>query len=529
MTQASLFRAPDIVPRDTNGDYPFQAEALLKIREELASVDSTALIQATGTGKTRVFTKTAQHFVRKYQKPALVLAHRLELLDQTERVLQSFGLSTAFEQGNRRAIDRESFQVLLATVQSLKDRLADYPRDFFSLVITDECHHSVAAEYLKIYEHFAGTKHLGVTATPLRHDRIGLRNVYQSVAFQYPIQQGIEEGYLCELNAKRVTVEGLELEHINISNGDFSKKELDAMLMEEKVLLKMVLPTMEHAQDRPTIVFTQNIRHARAITACFNKQAGRTVAAYVDSLSDATERSRAIQQFKSGAIRFVINVNVLTEGFDHPPTACIALFRPTRSLGMLAQMVGRGTRLSPGKTDCLVLDFVGVNNTVRTLNVLDVLDGTILSNEEHALAQKYIDAGNVATMALKKAKEEIAKNESAAMEWKVIIKCQDYDMLKLFAIPSCRGLYGGSLCTNPQRTLLESWGVKVSPGLEKGQASKIIAYIIKNRIEKGLATFPQVKYLHYLGVKGVDLNTSFPDASRLISEAVSARRRRNGN
>lgn len=499
----------------------YQESAKRAIFDEFRRVKSTALIMATGLGKTVVFGEIAKQVQRKTQKPVLVLAHRSELIEQTAEVLRGFDLKPLIEQGEQRAHFAEAHGAIVASVQSLSqfERLKQFPKDYFSLVITDECHHSVAEIYRRIYAHFDSTKHLGVTATPLRSDNIGLKNIFQSVAFQYDIARGIKDGWLCPIKGKQIRVDGLELDQIKLSGGDFSQKELDEMLMRDRVLQRMVIPTLENVGERQTIVFTQSVGHCKAIADAFNRSAGRNVAVAVDGKTPTIERQERINAFRRGEAQFIVNVGVLTEGFDYPPTAAIALFRPTKSLGLLAQMVGRGTRKADGKTDCLVLDFVGISDTVKTLNVLDVLDGTILSEKEKSRAQKLVDEGEDATTALEKAKLDIAKLEALQVRWKAISSSNPFDIMKLFGVPSAKGLFGGGLCTIYQRGLLEYKGLKVPPTLEKGEASLLIDALIE-RDKAGLATLKQLRYLKRLGVKDFDIETLTRDRAGKLIDAI---------
>jgi len=525
MEQTSLFKNTMPV---LDRNYPFQNEAIEEILKEFRrGVDSTALIMATGTGKTWVFTQVAKDFIRRTEKPVLILTHRTELVEQIEGTLERFNVRYAREKAESFAMDSGKVDAVVACTPTMKkqERLEQFPPDFFGLIVTDECHHAVCADNRRIYDYFSGAKHLGATATPLRHDKVGLKNVFQTVAFQYPIQQGIEEGFLCKIKGKRVKVEGLTLENIKLSAGDFSKSELDELLMQEKVLLKMVMPTLEYAQNRQTIVFTQNIKHAQAIAECFNAQAQKRVAVAIDSKMNDAQRRAAINRFKNGEVQFIVNVGVLTEGFDFPPTSCIALFRPTRSLGLLAQMIGRGTRIADGKKDCIVLDFVGVNNSVRTVSVLDVLGGSIISDKEHEFAQKYIEIGEDVKTALQKAKSEVARIIALEMRWKCLSKTNAFDVMKVLAVPSAKGLYGGSLATFAQRGVLENAGIKFLGNLEKGEASLLIGEIVR-RTKAGLATLKQLRYLKKLGYKENEIdveNLTFEKASKMIASRAQSR------
>ena len=521
MIQNSLLREQS--PPKQN--YPFQIMALRETLNEFErGVTSTALVMATGTGKTFVFTQIAKEFIRRYQKPVLILAHRTELVEQIENTLRDMDIQLVREQAGASALSGGTFDAVVACTPSIaqKKRLEQFPSDMFSLIITDEAHHAVCSENRRIYDHFAETKHLGVTATPLRHDRVGLKNVFQTVSFQYPIAQGIEEGFLCKLQAKRVKVQELELESVSGTKTDFSSVELDALLMKEEVLSKMVIPTIEHVGNRQTIVFTHNLEHARQITACFNRQGNKIIATNIDSSLAENERRTRLNRYKNGEVQFIVNVGVLTEGFDHPPTSCIALFRPTKSLGLLAQMVGRGTRIYEGKSDCLILDFVGVNNSVRTMSVFDVLDGTILSDREHTKAVEFVEAGLTTTEALAEAKIEIAKLEAMEIQWKAISKSNPFDIMKLFAIPSRKGLYGGALATFAQRSLLELKGIKTPATLEQAEAAGLLKEL-DHRSRNGLASFKQLKMVkrYYTDFDPQTLTRNHAD--KMIQDALRER------
>lgn len=507
---------------------PYQTEAIEKVFAEFRQVNSTLLVKATGTGKTVVFCEIARQVVNKVpDKKVLVLAHRTELLEQAKNKLEDAGIFSVVEKANEKALGKFG-QAVVASVQSLSQpkRLEEYPQDYFSLIITDEAHHATSDTYRRIYNHFIGAKHLGVTATPNRHDEIGLKNVFQTCAFQYSIQDGIREGYLCDVRGRQVQVQDLKLEDVKIVAGDFSQNQLDEMLRQEAVLQGMVLPTIEYAEDRPTIVFTSGVEHAHEIAACFNRLRPdkEDIAVAVDGKMDDERRKEAIDLFTTGRRQFIVNVGVLTEGFDYPPTACIALFRPTRSLGLLAQMIGRGTRLAENKTDCLVLDFVGMNKTVKTMSVLDVLDGSILSESEKQKALEYQEEGDTSLVALEKAKHFIAQLDSIKAKMRALSTSNAFDVLQMFAIPSCKGLYGGDLATPKQRAFLEKLGVKCSPNLQKGEAVRLLDQMTK-RINKGLATFKQLKYLRRLGYEGNFIeNLTFAEAGHLISQKTQTQK-----
>lgn len=501
----------------------YQRQAIAAVENEFNSgVKSTLMVLPTGTGKTFCFTELAKRYRQKLRKPTLVLAHRAELIDQAAASFHRVGMHVEIEKAESRATGKNC-DAVIASVQSIsqKKRLESYPPNYFGFIVTDESHHSIASTYRKVFDHFDAL-HLGVTATPSRFDEIGLKNIYESCAFQYSIQDAIKDGYLVPIRGQQIEVAGIHLEQVKVVAGEFSQPEMDAMLRQEETLQGMVLPTLEAAGNRPTIVFTPGVEHAHDIAACFNRlKPGSAVA--VDGGMNIDERRAALGLYESGKRQFIVNVQVLTEGYDHPPTACIALFRPTRSLGLFAQMIGRGTRLFDGKSDCIVLDFVGVQNTVRTITVMDVLDGTVLKDAEHKKAQELQARGIGAVEALAEAKQFVAGLDSIRAKMKAFSTSNAFDVLGLFSIPNSKGLYGGDKATAKQISYLEGRGVKCSPDLEKGEASKLIDKFIK-RQDAHLATWKQLKYLKALGVQDGLNDISFEDATAMIDRLVKGRK-----
>jgi superfamily II DNA or RNA helicase len=502
---------------------PYQQHAVEAIEAEFArGIKSTLLVMATGLGKTVVLAETAKRSIRRTGKPVLVIAHRMELLDQLIETFEKFGMRARLEKAESKAAGKRC-DVVIASVQTLSKlkRLQKFKPDHFGLIETDEAHRAVAATYRTIYDYF-DANHLGCTATPNRHDEIGLRNIYETVAFQYAIAEAIRDGWLCPIRAEQVQVEGIHLEDVKIVAGDFSQTELDEMLLQESTLQSMVIPTLERAGDRPTIIFTPSVAHAHEIASCINRlKPGAALA--VDGGMDPFRRSEVIDRFKSGKIQFLCNVMIATEGFDHPPTSCIAFFRPTKSLGLFTQCVGRATRQSPGKEDALILDFVGVRNTVRTITVVDVLDGTILKDEEHKKALELQEMGYAPTEALAEAKQYVANLDSVKVKMKALSTANAFDVLALLAIPNSKGMYGGDLATDKQVALLQGKGIKCPPDLEKGEAVRLIDQLFK-RQEEGLATFKQIKFLRKLGVTdpGIDAYT-FNFAKQEIDRLVRSK------
>ncbi|HET6279432.1 MAG TPA: DEAD/DEAH box helicase, partial [Polyangia bacterium] len=335
---------------------PYQVEAVQAIQDALKLTRSTLLVMATGLGKTQVFGAVTA----AWPKPGrvLVLAHRDELLDQARRRLQQMtGEYVDLEQAEFRA---SGARIVVGSVQTLSrpKRLERFPQDAFELVIVDEAHHAIAATYRRVLKWFEHAKVLGVTATPDRQDEQGMHNVFESVAYKREIEDGIKDGFLCPIRVTQIQVDKIELSAVRTTAGDLNQGDLDAVMSTEEVLHGVVDPTMKEAGDRRTIVFTTSVANAHRMAEIFNRY--RIGCAQAVDGETATDKRRAILAgHKRGDFQFLVNVGVLTEGYDDPGVACVAMARPTKSRALYAQCAGRGLRIAPGKADCLLLDFVG--------------------------------------------------------------------------------------------------------------------------------------------------------------------------
>jgi ATP-dependent helicase IRC3 len=317
----------------------------------------------TGAGKTVIFAE----LTRLARRQVLVLAHREELLGQAreklERVLPP-GTVVGVERGADRA--PANAKVLVASIRSLHEaRLAELVsgRDI-GLIIYDECHHAAAPDNLRVLRqlgvfepNWTGTL-LGFTATTARGDGQGLNAAFERIVYSRSLPELIDDGFLCRLRGFRVATHA-DLRRLSALAPDFSEEELaEAVDIEERNAL-VARSIQELARDRRTIAFCVTVRHARNLSHALN--AVGVPAGIVHGGLTSDVRARALRDFREGRTQVLTNVGVLTEGFDDPGVSCIAMARPTRSAGLYTQCVGRGTRLAPGKTDCLILDFVDLS------------------------------------------------------------------------------------------------------------------------------------------------------------------------
>jgi hypothetical protein len=347
---------------------PYQREAIeavLAARRQ--GVRRMIVCLPTGAGKTVIFSELA----RLARKQVLVLAHREELLSQArsklETALQGQHI-VSIERGAERAAAEA--KVLVCSIRSLHEaRLARVlqGRDL-GLIIYDECHHAAADDNLRVLrqlgafeENWTGTL-LGFTATTARGDGKGLISVFEKIVYTRQLHEMIEDGFLAPLRGFRISTSA-DLTKLSPGSLDFREDELaEAVDIEERNAL-VARSIQELARDRRTIAFCVTVNHARNLCHALNLLG--VPAGIVHGEMAPEIRAQALADFRSGRIQVLTNVAVLTEGFDDPGTSCIAMARPTRSEGLYAQCVGRGTRLHPGKNDCLILDFVDVS----TLNL----------------------------------------------------------------------------------------------------------------------------------------------------------------
>jgi superfamily II DNA or RNA helicase len=354
----------------------YQEETVTRLLHPRAGITRSLAVVATGGGKTIIFSALADRLLRPGRR-ALILAHREELLTQAREkiALAAPSLHVEIEQADSRAQryasffdDAERRSVVIGSVQTLRaKRLADWDPSTFDLVVIDEAHHATAQSYLDIIEHFGcmddrKTRLVGVTATPQRTDGVGLGNVFQEIAVNYDIRSLVKMGHLVPIKARRVYSD-IDLRGISVRAGEFAQNELEEVVNTAERNEQIVAAWEEHAPGLRTIVFAAGVAHARSLAHAFRTR--EQVTEMITGDMDADLRARALASYQRGDTLILTNYAVLTEGFDAPETGCIVLARPTKSSLVMTQMVGRGTRLAPGKDSVLVIDVRDVTKAAR--------------------------------------------------------------------------------------------------------------------------------------------------------------------
>lgn len=499
---------------------PYQRDAIAAVeREWAAGVKRTLLVMPTGTGKTVVFAELAAH-ERERAGRTLVIAHRTELLEQAMRKLAAVGCSASLEQGGSRGSRRSD--VVVASVQTMRGaRLAGWPRDSFTKLVVDEAHHSAATSYQNILEHFSAAQVLGVTATAKRADGRALGRVFDSVAYTYELRQAIRDGWLAPLRARRVHVADMDLTAVRSHHGDFDQGELAAILLAEKALHGVVSPLVQLGGNRKTLVFGVDVAHAKALAAVLNRHKPASAVA-LDGTATKAERSAARKLFARGAFQYLVGCSLFTEGYDEPSIECVALARPTQSWGLAVQMIGRGTRLHPGKDHCLILDFVG-NTKHPLIGPVDALAGADgeFDDEVRADLDKQLAGGQV------ELEEVLVHAEAFAQQKRERIGLIALTHFRVTEVNPYVGAYMKPLDPNSpaakqpaseaQLAAMKKLGYSDPPvGLCKGEASQLIDAAIA-RDKAGLASLAQIRLLKKLNVDVA--NTTKQRASQLIAIA----------
>ncbi len=500
---------------------PYQAEACDAIMRDWDAHRSTLLVLATGCGKT--FTASEVIRRRKGAGRVLWIAHREELITQGKEAIEAHtGLTCGIEKAEQRASVHGFFgvdEVVVASVQTLQGRrLERFGRDHFGTLIVDEAHHATARSYRAILEHFEGAKVLGLTATPDRGDAVGLGNVFESVAYRYEIRRAIREGYLCPIAQKLVECADLDLSDVRTVAGDLNQGELERAMTIDAVLHQVAGPLVREAGDRPTIVFTVSVAQAHALVDVLAGYTQARVRA-IDGTTVPELRRRYLAEFAAGETQFMINCGVLTEGFDAPRTACIAVARPTKSRALYTQMIGRGTRLFEGKQDCLVLDFVGNSGRHKLVTPLDVLAGKPLPEDVQRAAEEMVADGMPSEEALAKAEQdaidraaraEERRRREAKIQAEVAYRAQLVDPFAMFDVE--RG-ETGPRATEAQLDALRRAKIPLDYVPSRREASAMIDRL-KERRSKGLATYAQARQLIKRGLPGDKM--TFEEARRAL-------------
>lgn len=358
-----------LVIQDNANLRPHQVDAKAKIFDAWSKYDSVMLQMPTGTGKTYLFTSLINDLLCNYKRlhkeiNILVVAHRMELLDQISATLSRFGISHGFIQGAREQHLWKRVQV--GSIMSLltDKNYNNVCRQHFDYIIVDEAHHSLADTYIKLFGLFPEAKKLGVTATPWRLNHESFLSLYQYLVVSPQISWFINKGLLADFDYVSIKPNSEVQRLVNNSEvsttGDFVNSDLENTFDNQRIRSKLYESYEKFAKGRQGIIYAINKRHAARIAELYCSHGVDAVAIDCDTPKEL--RQDLIYSFKEGRIKVLVNVDIFTEGFDCPSVSFIQLARPTKSLALYIQQVGRGLRIVAGKEKTIILDNVGLYN-----------------------------------------------------------------------------------------------------------------------------------------------------------------------
>ena len=505
---------------------PYQQQARERIHAEWENGHTrTLLVLPTGTGKTIVFASVAADQVRAGHR-VLILAHRGELLEQAADKLQrSTGLVSAVEKADATCLNTW-FRVVVGSVQTLQRtaRLERFPHDYFGTIIIDEAHHAITDGYRRILDYFGSAKVLGVTATPDRGDMRNLGEVFDSLAFEYKLTDAIKEGYLCRIMAQTVPLK-LDISSVTMSGGDYAVGDLGTAL--DPYLEQIAAEMAVRCKDRKTVVFLPLIKTSQKFRDLLNSHGFR--AAEVNGQSD--DRRQVLADFDAGKYNVLCNSMLLTEGWDCPSVDCVVVLRPTKVRSLYSQMVGRGTRLSPGKSDLLLLDFLWMTDKHELCRPADLVceDRAVARQMTENLAQTGCPE-DIEEAAVQASEDVVTQREEALakqLEEQRRKKAKLVDPLQYEMSIQAEDLAGyvpafgweAGPPTEQQTTALEKLGILPDAVESAGKASLLLDRLHKRR-DEGLTTPKQIRCLEKYGFQHVG-RWSFEQAKHMIDRIAA--------
>ena len=591
----------------------YQEKAIERILESWKKFRSCLIVLPTGCGKTVVFGELIHRILAAKAKAegegeqwngqdsvrAMILAHREELITQAaDKVGRISGADVQIEMGDMKVSPMfgQMPHVVVSTVQTQtagggqvevggrgRGRRMDKfdPADFGVLVI-DEAHHATAKSYRTCIEHYLSNpkcRLLGVTATPDRADESALGNVFDVVAFEYTVTEAIRDGWLVPVKQRLVKVDSLDFSKVSSCAGDFNQGELAQVLEEEQNLHSIAVPTVEICGNRRTIIFAASVKQAERLAEILNRgkseelrgksEDGSTQdrAAWVCGMTPKDERRQILEDFKAGRIQYLVNVGVLTEGYDDAGVEVVVMARPTKSRALYAQMAGRATRPSAkiadrlgtvgdqvkvegegeqgmdapslrrkliaesDKPECTILDFVGNSGRHKLVSSVDILGGKDIDEDEEEARRRAKkrceESGEAVDMiaVLEKSREEIRREKTEQAKRRNFIQATakfievSVDPFNIFDLPpveeSARCPLGRSLSWRQKELLREK--LKIDPDRIGAAHARQLLDEYFRRVNEHLATFGQMKMLRKFGVA---VPMRFDEASRTLNRLL---------
>lgn len=505
---------------------PYQEEARQCIESEWREGRRrTLLVLPTGCGKTIVFSKVTADCVMQGRK-VLIMAHRGELLEQAaDKLRKSTGLKAELEKAESTSLGKWC-SVVVGSVQTLmrEKRLQRFPKDYFGTIIVDEAHHAISSSYQTVLQYFDKANVLGVTATPSRSDMRDMGEYFDSIAYEYSLAKAIKEGYLCPIKAQTIPLK-LDISSVSMQSGDYKLSEIGTAL--DPYLEQIAGEMHRYCQGRRTVVFLPLVATSQKFCKILKEHGFWAT----EVNGDSPDRKEILRDFDNGRYSILCNSMLLTEGWDCPSVDCIVVLRPTKSQGLYAQMVGRGTRLCEGKKELLLLDFLWMtarHELCRPAHLMakskEVADAMTKRIQESAEPLDLEEAEKTAS------NDVIAQREQALAERlremrtrkrKLVDPLQFEYSIRAEDLAGYVPTFGWEMgpVSESQKKALEKFGIFPDGVENAGKANQILNRLSKRR-DEGLTTPKQIRFLEGRGFCHVGTWT-FEAASKLI-DRISA-------
>ena len=505
----------------------YQEEARQAVEREWdKGVGRTLLVLPTGCGKTIVFAKITEDRVRSGDR-VLILAHRGELLEQAaDKIKKATGLGCAVEKAGESCLG-SWYRVVVGSVQTLmrEKRLRQFPSGYFGTIIIDEAHHSISDSYQNVLRYFPDAKVLGVTATPDRGDMKNLGEVFGSLAYEYTLPRAIKEGSLSPIKALTIPLK-LDISQVGIQSGDLKAGDIATAL--DPYLEQIADEMGRHCKGRKTVVFLPLVKTSQKFRDILCGKGFRAAEVHGES----RDRAQILEGFDKGDYDVLCNSMLLTEGWDCPSVDCIVVLRPTKVRSLYSQMVGRGTRLHPGKDHLLLLDFLWHTERHELCHPADLIctskdvaQAMTKALEEAAGCPVDIEeAEKAASQDVVAQREEALAKQLAEMkdrkkrlvdplQFEMSIQAEDLSGY----VPS----FGWEMAplSDKQLKALEKSGIDPEAVENAGKAAKLLERLRK-RQEEGLSRPKQIRCLEKYGFQHVGTWT-FEQADKMIQRIAA--------
>jgi superfamily II DNA or RNA helicase len=474
--------------------WPYQIEMIDAVFDKWREYNRLLVVQPTGGGKTIEFAHVAKR--RTAAGAVLILAHRDELIEQA---IQKIALAVEIEADKEKAESYASTTatVVVGSVQTLTRRFERFASDHFRTVIIDEAHHVLSESYQRVVSYYGSAKVLGVTATPDRGDARNLGQYFEEIAHEVSLVELIQAGYLAPITVRTIPLQ-IDLSDVSVRAGDFSDEELGEIL--DPLLGEIAQAIVQYASDRKALIFVPLIATADRFAGILRDLGLR--AEMISGL--CSDRAERLGRFRSGETQILVNSMLLAEGYDEPSITCVVPLRPTKIRSLLAQQVGRGTRIHPGKKDLLLLDFLWHS---RRHNLAKPASLISHDEAEEERITRALRRGNGDLLAAQSdAAREREEALAAELEENRQRRGETVDLLELakrFQAPAFVDYqpfmrWHRATVSEGQIRILEGNGVDLRLVRDRGHAAVIIDGIFRFK-EREPATEKQLRYMRFLG------------------------------